>query len=275
MTRPTKRVAKPSPTMRTIRAAHSSSGPGLAEQGTDARQRGDDRVRSAVEHHRHGHDADGKHDRGEDAADCEVGEEEVEMIGTDHLAEEVLQRRHAAREEQGERHQRSARPDEGDDGEPQREQAEGPEVGAPRGQGLAAAITSLATLPAPADVVEPGREKGSDEQETGGQRRGQFDRVLEHEMDQPAHQRERDAVEQAGASAPRAGPCQPSASQSKGAAKDTVRIGGKGELAMMTCAWMVGGADTRIPGSVQAILAEPALDSLVATHHRKVKFLPC
>ena len=65
--------------------------PGVGQQGPDARQRGDDRVRSAVEHHRHGHDADGKDDRGEDAADCEVGEEEVEMIGTDHLAEEVLQ----------------------------------------------------------------------------------------------------------------------------------------------------------------------------------------
>jgi len=56
-TRPTKNVAKPMPMMATISNARSPAA-GIGEKRPYARQRGDDGVGAAVEHHRHRYDAD-------------------------------------------------------------------------------------------------------------------------------------------------------------------------------------------------------------------------
>ncbi len=89
-----------------------------------AGQRGDDAVGVAVQHHRHGHHADGEYQHSEEASNAEIGEQEFHVRQRQDLRQEAVQVRHVVREEQREDHQRRAGPDQENDRQHQRKHSD-------------------------------------------------------------------------------------------------------------------------------------------------------
>ena len=62
----------------------------IGEECPHAGQGGNDGVGATVEHHRHGHHADREHDAGEERADGEVSQQEIDMLDRHDLRHEAL-----------------------------------------------------------------------------------------------------------------------------------------------------------------------------------------
>ena len=85
-TSPTNHAAKPSANQHDDRQAPHDHRRHVGGERLQARQHRDDAVGVAVEHHRHRHDADREHEHGEEPADAQIGEQELDVAEREDLA---------------------------------------------------------------------------------------------------------------------------------------------------------------------------------------------